>query len=126
MLRAWYLTITHVFSGLHREDLIMEQLPGVKEALRRLPQDVIDARYFRLKRVSARRRLELWGFFSNNFVTLISPNFQAINISARMQHLPKEEWTTESFVCLRSTGFKYFIPRSKSIMDNISSPPAKV
>lgn len=37
--------------GLHREDLIMEHSPGVKEALRRLPQDVVNARYFRLKRV---------------------------------------------------------------------------
>lgn len=45
-------------AGLHREDLIMEHDPGVKEALRRLPQDVVNARYFRLKRV----RYCLWFF----------------------------------------------------------------
>ena len=48
-------SLSLVFSfrkGLLHEDLIMEELPGVKEALRRLPQDVVDARYFRIKRVS--------------------------------------------------------------------------
>jgi hypothetical protein len=47
--------LTH--AGLHREDLIMEELPGVKEALRRLPEEVVSARYFRIKRVSL---LTLW------------------------------------------------------------------
>ena len=40
-----------IAQGLRREDLIMEQKPGVKEALSRLSQEEIDARYFRLKRV---------------------------------------------------------------------------
>ena len=40
-------------TGLLREDLIMDELPGVKEALSRLPQNVIDERYFRIKRVGA-------------------------------------------------------------------------
>lgn len=37
--------------GLLADDLIMEELPGVKEALSRLPAKEIDERYFRLKRV---------------------------------------------------------------------------
>lgn len=40
-------------AGLMREDLIMEELPGVQEALSRLPQSVTDERYFRIKRVRA-------------------------------------------------------------------------
>ncbi len=40
-------------AGLHREDLMIEELPGVKEALRRLPEEVTNARYFRIKRVGS-------------------------------------------------------------------------
>eukprot|EP00051_Salpingoeca_urceolata_P014038 m.177858 g.177858 ORF g.177858 m.177858 type:complete len:210 (+) comp17972_c4_seq1:432-1061(+) len=54
--------------GLRREDLLREELPGVREAISRLPQEVQDERYFRLKR--------------------------AMNVSLRQQYLPKEEWTT--------------------------------
>merc|ERR550514_935714 len=36
--------------GLRAEDLIREEAPGVTEALRRMPQDYSDERYFRLKR----------------------------------------------------------------------------
>ncbi len=38
-------------SGLKAEDLIMEDLPGMKETLERLPQAEHDQRWFRIKRV---------------------------------------------------------------------------
>jgi len=36
--------------GLRAEDLIREEAPGVTEALRRMPQEYSDDRYYRLKR----------------------------------------------------------------------------
>merc|ERR1719453_3072295 len=36
--------------GLKAEDLIMEEVDGVQEALRRMPQEYNDERFFRLKR----------------------------------------------------------------------------
>eukprot|EP00038_Savillea_parva_P006557 m.164496 g.164496 ORF g.164496 m.164496 type:complete len:127 (-) comp12432_c0_seq1:285-665(-) len=36
--------------GLRAEDLVMEELPGVREALRRMPDEYQDERYFRFKR----------------------------------------------------------------------------
>ncbi|XP_065844037.1 cytochrome b-c1 complex subunit 7-like [Oscarella lobularis] len=53
--------------GLWREDLIMDDDPDVKEALRRLPTDQINHRNFRMKR--------------------------ALDLSMKHRLLPKEEWT---------------------------------
>lgn len=50
----------------------MDELPGVKEALSRLPQAVIDERYFRLKR--------------------------AMQVSGKYSVLPEGQWTTEDQV----------------------------
>eukprot|EP01147_Barroeca_monosierra_P009130 gene9130-1429_t len=55
--------------GLFAEDLIREEIPGVKEALSRLPQAEQDERYFRLKR--------------------------AMQLSMQHKYLPKEQWTTD-------------------------------
>ena len=52
--------------GLRREDLIMEEYPGVREALRRLPEDVIHVRNYRLAR--------------------------AIDLSMKHRILPESEW----------------------------------
>ena len=38
------------FAGLRAEDLIMDQVPGVTEALRRMPEGYHDERFFRIKR----------------------------------------------------------------------------
>ena len=40
-----------LLAGLLSEDLIREEIDGVKEALSRLPQEEQDKRYFRIKRV---------------------------------------------------------------------------
>jgi ubiquinol-cytochrome c reductase subunit 7 len=56
------------------DDLIMEEYPGVKEALKRLPPQEIYDREFRLK--------------------------IAIDLSAKHQLLPKNLWTTDETVCL--------------------------
>eukprot|EP00055_Hartaetosiga_balthica_P005445 m.15979 g.15979 ORF g.15979 m.15979 type:complete len:115 (-) comp4552_c0_seq1:1056-1400(-) len=55
--------------GLYSEDLIMEELPGVEEALTRLPEEVLAERYFRLRR--------------------------AFQLSITKDVLPKEHWVTE-------------------------------
>lgn len=36
--------------GLRAEDLVMEELPGVNEAIRRMSDEYQDERYFRFKR----------------------------------------------------------------------------
>merc|ERR1719197_174882 len=56
--------------GLKAEDLIREEAPGVTEALRRMPQEYLDERFFRLKR--------------------------AMNLELKYATLPKEQWTTEA------------------------------
>ena len=56
--------------GLLYDDLIQEETPVVQEALRRLPQELSDARVFRLKR--------------------------AMQLSLMHQELPKAEWTQEA------------------------------
>lgn len=56
------------------DDLIMEEYPGVQEALRRLPVQEQFDREFRLK--------------------------VAIDLSAKHQYLPKDLWTTDETVCV--------------------------
>jgi len=47
----WYIKASGYREyGLRSEDLIREELPGVKEALRRMPQEYLDERFFRIKR----------------------------------------------------------------------------
>ena len=53
--------------GLRREDLIMEEYPGVREALRRLPQEELDKRNYRMAR--------------------------ALDLSMKHRILPESEWT---------------------------------
>ncbi|EGD82419.1 ubiquinol-cytochrome C reductase [Salpingoeca rosetta] len=55
--------------GLFADDLIREEMPGVREAISRLPREEQDLRYFRLKR--------------------------ALQLSVQHKYLPKEEWTTD-------------------------------
>lgn len=55
-----------LFSGLMRDDIIRET-PEVEEAIRRLPKDVYDQRIFRISR--------------------------ALNLSAKKNILPREQWT---------------------------------
>eukprot|EP00043_Microstomoeca_roanoka_P028178 m.17140 g.17140 ORF g.17140 m.17140 type:complete len:118 (-) comp8222_c0_seq1:241-594(-) len=55
--------------GLYAEDLIREELPGVREAISRLPSNEQQERYFRLKR--------------------------AMQLSLQHKYLPKDQWTTD-------------------------------
>lgn len=56
----------NAYAGLMHDDLL-DETPDVKEAVKRLPPPVYDARQFRL--------------------------FRAVELSARHDYLPKEEWT---------------------------------
>ncbi|XP_077990267.1 cytochrome b-c1 complex subunit 7-like [Glandiceps talaboti] len=53
--------------GLLKDDTISERFPEVKEAIKRLPEDVYDERMFRIKR--------------------------ALDLSLKHRVLPKEQWT---------------------------------
>ncbi|XP_066601092.1 cytochrome b-c1 complex subunit 7-like [Prorops nasuta] len=65
--KAYYASGFHKY-GLWRDDFFHEDRhPHVKEALRRLPQDTIDERNFRLVR--------------------------AMTIDAQKKYLPEEQWT---------------------------------
>ncbi|XP_015265325.1 PREDICTED: cytochrome b-c1 complex subunit 7 [Gekko japonicus] len=65
-LRKWYYNAAGFNKlGLMRDDTIYED-DDVKEALKRLPEDVYNARLFRIKR--------------------------ALDLSMRQQILPKEQW----------------------------------
>lgn len=55
--------------GLRATDLIRDEADGVQEAIRRMPQEYQDERYFRLKR--------------------------AMNLSMKYDYLPQSEWTTQ-------------------------------
>ena len=55
--------------GLFADDLIREEIDGVREAISRLPQEEQDLRLFRLKR--------------------------AMQLSTAHKHLPKDQWTTD-------------------------------
>ncbi|GFT81179.1 cytochrome b-c1 complex subunit 7 [Nephila pilipes] len=66
-LKRWYFNrMGYNKYGLYRDDLYYET-PEVKEAIRRLPQDIYDARIFRIQR--------------------------AFQLSLTHSLLPKEEWT---------------------------------
>ncbi|XP_062520548.1 cytochrome b-c1 complex subunit 7-like [Corticium candelabrum] len=67
-LSRWFIRSSGYYKlGLRREDLIMEEYPGVREALRRLPQEELDKRNYRMAR--------------------------ALDLSMKHRILPESEWT---------------------------------
>lgn len=70
-LSAWTIRASgYQKLGLRREDLYVEEDPGVSEAIRRLPEQEQHLRLYRIKR--------------------------AIDLSMKHAQLPKEQWTTEA------------------------------
>ena len=57
-----------LFQGLRREDLYDEDIPEIKEAVKRLPEDEAQLRLYRIKR--------------------------ALDLSLKHRVLPKDQWTT--------------------------------
>lgn len=74
LLYVGSLSLFTLYLGLRREDLYVEEDPGVSEAIRRLPEQEQHLRLYRIKR--------------------------AIDLSMKHAQLPKEQWTTEAEVDL--------------------------
>jgi hypothetical protein len=77
-------------AGLLSEDLIREEIDGVKEALTRLPQEEQDKRYFRIKRVRA--------VASGLRLGHLHAVGQAMHLDGKDAVLPKDQWVTEATV----------------------------